>query len=76
VLHVLPAGSVFDLADRVLVPQPSVVNAEDAEELAEAQRDMQQMARDIAAEDISPGTLRRRLARRRRTRSHQEESRR
>ena len=76
VLHVLPAGSVFDLADRALIPQPSVVDPEDAHELAEAQRDMQQMARDIAAEDISPGTLRRRLARRRRTRSHQEESRR
>ncbi|HEX6149703.1 cyanophycinase [Nocardioides sp.] len=77
VLHVLPAGSVFDLEDRALVPQPATVDPEDAAELADAQRDMQQMARDIAAEDISPGTLRRRLARRRsRSQSHQEETRR
>ncbi len=73
VLHVLPGGSVFDLAARQLVPQPPSVDPEDAAELAEAQRDLSRMARDIAAEDVSPGTLRRRLARtRRRPESHQE----
>ncbi len=73
VLHVLPSGSVFDLTARQLVPQPPPVDPEDAAELAEAQRDLSRMARDIAAEDVSPGTLRRRLARtRRRPESHQE----
>jgi cyanophycinase len=75
-LHVLPAGSVFDLAERALVPQEPAIDPEDAAELAEAQRDMRRMARDIAAEDVSPGTLRRRLARRTRSQSHQEETRR
>ena len=63
VLHVLPAGAVFDLTGRALVPQPQAVDPEDAAELAEAQRDMQQLARDIAAADASPSALRRRLAR-------------
>ena len=61
-LHVLPAGSAYNLTRRALVPQPLVVDAEDAAELAEAQRDMRQMARDIAAADKSPQALRRRLA--------------
>ena len=62
-LHVLPAGSAYNLTRRALVPQAAVVDAEDAAELAEAQRDMRQMARDIAAADKSPQALRRRLAR-------------
>ena len=62
-LHVLPAGSAYNLTRRALVPQPPVVDAEDAAELAEAQRDMRQMARDIAAADASPQALRRRMAR-------------
>jgi cyanophycinase len=66
VLHMLPAGSVFDLTDRVLVPQQPALDPRDAAELAEAQHDMRQMARDVAASDVSPGTLRRRLARTRR----------
>ena len=63
VLHVLPAGSAYDLTDRVLVQQPSRVSAADAAELAEAQADLRRMARDIAADDVSPSHLRRRLAR-------------
>ena len=63
VLHVLPAGATFDLTARALVPQPQTIDPEDAAELAEAQRDMQQLARDIAAADASPAALRRRLAR-------------
>jgi cyanophycinase len=62
-LHVLPAGAIFDLTARALVPQPQTVDPEDAAELAEAQRDMRQLARDIAAADASPAALRRRLAR-------------
>jgi cyanophycinase len=65
VLHALPAGSTFDLTARALLPQPPKVDPEDAAELAEAQRDMQQLARDIAAADASPAALRRRLARKR-----------
>jgi len=63
ILHVLPAGSAYNLTRRALIPQPSLVDVEDAAELAEAQRDMRQMARDIAAADKSPQALRRRLAR-------------
>jgi cyanophycinase len=63
VLHLLPAGAAYDLTQRALVPQPRSVDPEDAAELAEAQRDMQQLARDIAAADASPAALRRRLAR-------------
>ena len=67
VLHVLPAGAAYDLTERALVRQQPVVDPEDAAEIAEAKRDMRQVARDIAAGDISPGTLRRRQARSRRT---------
>jgi cyanophycinase len=63
VLHVLPAGAAFDLTSRTLLPMPTTVDPEDAAELAEAQRDMQQLVRDIAAGDASPEALRRRLAR-------------
>jgi len=69
VLHALPAGAVFDLTTRSLIPRPARVAAEDAAELAEAGSDLRRMARDIAAADASPGALRRRLAssKRRRT---------
>jgi cyanophycinase len=65
VLHVLPAGAAFDLTSRTLLPIPRTVDPEDAAELAEAQRDMRQLARDIAAADASPEALRRRQARKR-----------
>jgi cyanophycinase len=65
VLHVLPAGAAYDLTTRELRPHTARVSEEDAAELAEAQADLQQMARDIAAGDRSPATLRRRLARKR-----------
>jgi len=63
VLHVLPQGSAFDLTTRTLVPRETRVSAEDAAELAEAGNDLRKMARDIAADDVSPTTLRRRKAR-------------
>jgi cyanophycinase len=68
VLHVLPAGAAYDLTERVLLPQPAQVSARDAAELAEAQADLRQMARDIAAGDVGPSHLRRRLARSSRSR--------
>ena len=66
VLHMLPAGSQFDLTSRTLIEGAAHVDPEDALEVRAAQRDLRQMARDIAAGDKSPGTLRRRLARTRR----------
>jgi cyanophycinase len=68
VLHMLPAGSSFDLTTRTLVARSNEVSAEDAAEIAEAEHDLRQMARDIAAADASPSALRRRLARTRRRR--------
>jgi cyanophycinase len=70
VLHMLPAGSAFDLTTRTLVAQVSQVTAEDAAEIAEAEHDLRRMARDIAAADASPSALRRRLDRTRRKRVH------
>lgn len=63
VLHVLPAGSVFDLTEKALVRQTPEVDPSEAEELAVAGRDLKRLARDIAAGDISPTVLRRRRAR-------------
>ena len=67
VLHVLPRGSTFDLTTRSLVPAAQLADAAEAAEMAEAGRDLRRMARDIAAGDVSPTTLRRRLARVRRS---------
>lgn len=64
VLHVLPAGSVFDLTLRRLLPSTPRVDPGEADELASANRDLRKMARDIAAGDIGPSVLRRRIARR------------
>jgi len=68
VLHVLPAGTAYDLTERALLPPASYVSEAEAAELAEAQADLRQMARDIAADDVSPTHLRRRLARKRTSR--------
>ena len=63
ILHVLPAGSVFDLTEKVLITEKPMVDPAEAEELAVAGRDLKRLARDIAAGDVSPSVLRRRLAR-------------
>jgi cyanophycinase len=63
VLHVLPSGSVFDLTAKALVRQQPAVDPAEAEELAVAGQDLRRLARNIAAGDISPTVLRRRLAR-------------
>jgi cyanophycinase len=72
VLHVLPAGAAYDLTERTLLPHVPEVSAQDAAELAEAQADLRQMARDIAAGDVSPAHLRRRLSRKRASRKTRE----
>ncbi len=63
VLHVLPAGSLFNLTEKTLVRQAKEVDPSEAEELAVAGRDLKRLARDIAAGDVSPTVLRRRRAR-------------
>ena len=65
VFHTLPAGTVFNLTTRQLVPQEPSIEPEDADELAEASRDLRQLARDIAAADATPAAIRRRLKLRR-----------
>jgi cyanophycinase len=66
VLHVLPHGSRFDLTTRTLIPPPRFADPAEAAEMAEAGKDLRQLARDIAADDVSPDALRRRRARSRR----------
>jgi cyanophycinase len=63
VLHVLPAGSRFDLTTRTLLETPGHLEPAEAADLAEAGQDLRDLARDIAAADASPSALRRRLAR-------------
>ena len=63
-LHVLPAGSRFDLTSRQLVRTGAELDPAQADELALANRDLRKMALDIAAGDISPTVLKRRIARR------------
>lgn len=74
VLHMLPAGASFDLTTRRLVATSDEVTDEDAAEIAEAEHDLRQMARDIDAADASPGALRRRLARSRRKRDQDQQA--
>ena len=57
-------GSEFDMGSRTLVPPRQVVDPAEADELAIANRDLRKMAKDIAAGDVSPSVLRRRIARR------------
>ena len=65
VFHSLPEGAVFNLTTRELRPQEQAVDPEDADELAEAGRDLRQLVRDIAAADATPAAIRRRLKLRR-----------
>jgi cyanophycinase len=67
VLHVLPAGSVFNLTERALVSKRAVADVAEAHELAVAGQDLGRLARDIAAGDVSPSELKRR----RRARRHE-----
>jgi cyanophycinase len=64
-LHVLPAGSKFDLMKRTLRTVSRELDPAEVEELNMASADLANLARDIAAEGVSPTNWRRRLARRR-----------
>jgi cyanophycinase len=68
VLHVLPAGTAYDLTERALLPHTPQMSAADAAEIAEAQEDLHHMAHAIAAGDVGPSHLRKRLARKRTSR--------
>jgi len=63
VLHVLPAGTAYDLSARALLSHSPPASRQDVAEIEAAQADLRRMARDIAAGDVSPTHLRRRLAR-------------
>ena len=65
VLHVLPAGAVYDLDQRVLVQSDATVDLRANAELEVANRDLRRLARDIASGDVSPSVFRRRRARQR-----------
>ena len=69
ILHVLPAGSVFDLTTRSLLAAPSSVVLAEPGELVEAGPAISALAKDIASEGVSPSNLRRR----RRRASHRQE---
>jgi cyanophycinase len=64
VLHVLPAGSVFDLNERTLREGPPVFDPVAAANLERAGDDLRSLARDVAAEGVSPTNLRSRQRRR------------
>src|SRR3546814_15215125 len=67
VLHALPAGAAFDLTTRTLIARDAVDDATEAEQIAEAGRDLRRLARDIPAGAGSPSVLRRRQRRSERT---------
>ena len=68
VFHVLPEGSAFNLDTRALTPPAPAIDPDEADELAEAGRDLRQLARDIAAADAAPAAIRRRLQRKKKSR--------
>jgi cyanophycinase len=63
VVHVLPAGSVFDLSSRTLVEQAITVPDSEIAEVRAAEADLRNLARDIAAEGVSSSHYARRLRR-------------
>ncbi len=65
-LHVLPAGSLYDLTTRTLVAHETPVPDTEVLEVRAAEADLRQLAGDIAAEGREPGSTRQ-LRRSRRT---------
>ena len=63
IIHVLPAGSQFDLAHRQLLTHTTPVVDSEVEEVRAAENDFGQLARDIAAEGVPPTNYARRLRR-------------
>lgn len=65
-LHVLPAGSRFDLSRRALVDPVEQLPDAELSEVRAAESDLSALARDVAAEGVSPTHYARRLRRGRR----------
>lgn len=63
ILHVLPAGSQFDLVERVLITHDEQLPDAEVSEVRAAEDDLRLLAREIAAEGISPSSYARRLRR-------------
>ena len=63
VLHVLPAGCAFDLPTRTLAVVETPEQDEEVADLRAAEADLRDMAREIAAEGVSPTDYARRLRR-------------
>ena len=64
VLHVLPAGSQFDLASRTLVAHSTPVPDHEVVEARAAEANLRVLAEEIAAEGVSPANYARRVRRR------------
>ena len=58
-IHVLPAGSKFDLTKRALISPPPRTDPAEEEELKLAAADLRQLAENIGAEEMTPSQLRR-----------------
>ena len=54
VIHILPAGSEFDLASRSLVAHQTAVPDSEVSEARAAEADLRDVMREVAAEDASP----------------------
>jgi cyanophycinase len=54
VLHILPAGSEFDLASRSLVAHQTAIPDPEVLEARAAEADLREVMREVAAEDASP----------------------
>lgn len=65
-VHVLPAGSRFDLTSRTLVQHIEPLPDAEVAEVRAAESDLRTLARDIAAEGVSPTNYARHLRRGRR----------
>jgi cyanophycinase len=68
VLHVLPAGSRFDLTTRALIAHQTLVPDHEVVEARAAEADLRRLADDIAAEGVSPTNYTRHIRRSRRSR--------
>jgi cyanophycinase len=67
VVHVLPAGSQFDLTSRALIAHQTPAHDPEVLDARAAEAAIREVARDIAAEEVSPANYARRL---RRSRGH------
>jgi cyanophycinase len=66
-IHVLPAGSQFDLSSRTLLAHQTAIPDPEVVEARAAEADLREVARDIVAEGKSPSNYTRRVRRNRRS---------